>query len=198
MQIIWLILFYAYTVLGYEILTNIPNNNLLVLPIDGSIPLVPVFAVPYLFATFMFLATPLIVYFISGWEKTKPYLIVQTIATTISYAVYLIYPTSTVRPEVTGTDIFSQMVAFVYASDKPAGLFPSGHVFMSIIIAYFFWKYYPKTRTWVAIFLPLIVLSTVFMKQHHVLDIVGGIVVAASSIYLYVRFNQYKSKSKNA
>lgn len=194
MQIIWLVLFYAYTIFGYEIIISVPNNNQLVLPIDSSIPLVPVFAVPYLFATFMFLAAPLLLYFISGWEKTKPYLIVQTIATTISYIIYLIYPTSTVRPAVTGTDLFSQMVAFVYASDKPAGLFPSGHVFMSVVIAYFFWKYYPKTRVWVAIILPLIVLSTVFMKQHHVLDIVGGIAVAVLSICLYARFD-HSSKS---
>lgn len=188
MKLFWLILFYIFTIGGYLFFSNQETSTHFTTSFDSFIPIIPVFVVPYLFATIMFLIIPILFYLKLDWTKTKQYLLTQALANALSFLIYVFYPTSVIREPIAGDDIFSQILNLIYSTDGSSAAFPSGHVFQSIIIAYFLWQYFPKTKLMIVIILPLILVSTVFLKQHYLPDIFGGVFVAIFSIFIVKRF----------
>ena len=86
------------------------------------------------------------------------------------------------RPEITGTDIFSQLVRFIYSVDAPVNLFPSIHCLESwcCIRAAYKMNFKTEKRTnyyrVATILMSLgIFASTLFIKQHVIADVFGGI-----------------------
>lgn len=182
MQITWLALYYLYSIVGYFYFSHRPTDNHFVTSLDKYVPTVPIFLIPYFFATIAFLAVPIIFYVKLGWAKTKAYLAAQTIATSISYLIFWIFPTSVIREPIVGSGFFYDWLRWLHTNDRPSAAFPSGHVFNTIIIGYFCWIYFPKTRPYVAIIVPLVIIATVVLKQHYLPDILGGIVIAIIAI----------------
>jgi len=184
MEILWLIAYYVISAGGYYYFSRIPTNNHLLTVWDKYIPTVPIFIVPYLFLSLAYLFLPIIFLFKLECAKVKEYLSAQIIAQFISFAVFYFYSTSVVRDSIAGSDIFSNALRYLHSIDRPSAAFPSGHVFQSIIIGYFLWIWYPKTRPYIIVVLPLVIASTVLLKQHYLPDILGGIIVAVIAIYL--------------
>lgn len=184
MEIIWLFAFYLYTTGGYFWFSSRPTETHLKTPWENLVPTIPIFLVPYLLATVSFLVAPIFFYVKLGWIKTKAYLITQTIATTIAYAFYWLYPTSVVRETLTGQGFWWNILRILHATDRPSAAFPSGHVYHTTVIAYFCWVYFPASRPFVAVILPLVVVSTVLLKQHYLPDIAGGLATAVVAIVI--------------
>jgi membrane-associated phospholipid phosphatase len=96
----------------------------------------------------------------------------------ISYAVYLLFPTYVVRPKIVDQDFLSQLVIFIYGNDKPYNALPSGHTYTTLIISIFWFNWIPKQRLlWVAITI-VVILSTLFTKQHAILDLITAVILA--------------------
>ena len=84
-------------------------------------------------------------------------------------------------------NIFIQLVKWLYATDTPTNLFPSVHVFNSIAVNIAVWhsdnfKKNKAVRYGSAVLMVLIILSTMFLKQHSVFDVVTGMVLA---VFMY-------------
>ncbi|MDO4617661.1 MAG: phosphatase PAP2 family protein [Lachnospiraceae bacterium] len=88
------------------------------------------------------------------------------------------------RPEVYPRDnILTTIVKILYTTDTSTNVFPSIHVFNSVATCIAIWdthyfrkKYFVR---WGTLFLTiLIVLSTMFLKQHSVIDVMGGLIMA--------------------
>ena len=80
-----------------------------------------------------------------------------------------------------------QLVKWLYATDTPTNLFPSVHVFNSIAVNIAVWhsdnfKKNKAVRYGSAVLMVLIILSTMFLKQHSVFDVVTGMVLA---VFMY-------------
>ena len=71
-----------------------------------------------------------------------------------------------------------------YASDKPLNAFPSLHVGMSTLATLFVYRKRKKLGLAVLPVTVLIILSTVFIKQHVLLDVAGGLVLAGLVYWL--------------
>jgi membrane-associated phospholipid phosphatase len=95
-----------------------------------------------------------------------------------SYVVYILYPTYVVRPTVQGADWPNRLVAMLYANDRVNNAFPSGHTYNTVLIALFWSRWQPKWRwLWWAI-AAVILLSTLYTRQHNLPDLAGGIAFA--------------------
>lgn len=184
MEIIWLCAFYLYTTGGYYYFSNQPTNTHFMTPWDKYVPIIPIFLIPYLFATFTFLTVPVFFYLKLGWVKTEAYLITQAIAITIGYVIYSIFPVSVIRPESYGEGLWWNFLKILHNNDGTSAAFPSGHIYQSTVIVYFCWIYLPISRPFVAVILPLIIGSTVLLKQHYLPDIAGGLITAIISIVI--------------
>lgn len=93
---------------------------------------------------------------------------------------FLLFPTTLIRPEITGTDLCSRLVQLIYAIDAPVNLFPSIHCLESwaCIRAAFFLKSSNRTYKVITILMSLgVFASTLLIKQHVIVDVFGGILV---------------------
>ena len=149
------------------------------LAIDGVIPFLPIFVVFYVLAY----AQWGIGYIVAAGESREYYYRIITadiVAKIICFAVFVIFPTHIVRPEITGTDVFSTLLSFIYSSDNPTKLIPSIHCLESWVCmrAAFSMN---KPSVWykgITCFISIgVFMSVVFVKQHFFVDIPAGIIV---------------------
>lgn len=160
--------------------------------LDDRIPFIKEFVVPYL------LWFPYIGYgilYTGTHSRTDFYKLLIFLAGGMStaYIIYMIFPNAQeLRPVITQNDPFSMLVRLIYATDTPTNVCPSVHVINSISVDSalqhsdaFAYKKFGRTAS--RIFAIMVCLSTVFIKQHSVLDVVLGIIIAAPYyILLYV------------
>ncbi|NCQ53979.1 hypothetical protein COV88_02570 [Candidatus Saccharibacteria bacterium CG11_big_fil_rev_8_21_14_0_20_41_19] len=153
---------------------NVPQsiNHIVKIGIDDLIPRLPVFVIPYL-AFLPWLYGTLIF----AWYKNRhfhqlaySFIIINLIA----FFVYLTFQTVVPREIINSNDIFSNILQFVYNNDLPYAGFPSLHSALSVSIATYFVIRKSK-YSWATVSMAiLIVISTLFTKQHFVLDAISG------------------------
>jgi membrane-associated phospholipid phosphatase len=148
------------------------------LPVDRGIPFVPEMIFAYaLFFFFVPLAA-----LVADWERYKRVLAAAVVAAPIGWACFLLVPASFVRPELAGIDSSALRAGFglLYLVDDSHNTFPSLHVAITWIACLGF----RGTRLfWPALATALLIcVSTLFVKQHTVLDVLAGTALAAFSL----------------
>lgn len=152
--------------------------------LDDRIPFVKEFAVPYLL-WFLYIAFGIIYIGTHSCKEFYKLLIFLGGGMSVTYALYMIFPNAQdLRPVITGNDFFSWLMKIIYASDTPTNVCPSVHVINAIAVnsALQHSNYFAKIKFGKPashIFTIIVCLSTVFIKQHSILDVALGIVVAA-------------------
>ena len=158
---------------------------------ENSLPLVPAFIYVYVLAFAQWILGYIIIARDSP-ERCYRVMSGELIAKTITLACFLIYPTAILRSEFEITGPTTWLLALLYKLDTPAtNLFPSLHILMS-------WfcfrgaiglKRMPRWYTWLQLgFTLLVVPSVLLLKQHALVDIPAGIVVAETGLFLSKRF----------
>lgn len=80
---------------------------------------------------------------------------------------------------------FSHIMHFIQdTAEQPTGAFPSSHVGISIIILMLSKRIAPQFFKFVWPFVILILLSTIYIKAHYVIDVLGGVIFAPIILYL--------------
>ena len=157
--------------------------------IDDKIPFCEWFIIPYLLWFLFVPAVMLLVFFTSKKEfyYASAYLF---IGMTICLLICTLWPNGQqLRVEsFSRNNILTRIMAFIYETDTNTNVFPSIHVFNSIAGCVILCKnriMKDKKPVKIAsvILSVLIILSTMFLKQHSVLDVAGGIVL---SVVMYV------------
>lgn len=157
------------------------------LGVDQMIPLVSPFVLVYVLA---FLQWAIGFYMIAreGDTLCKRFVGGELIAKSICAIIFIIYPTMMARPVLVGTDIFTRGLGLLYSMDTATNLFPSIHILDSYLVArasFKMKKVGKGYRVVMAIAFLLITMSVVFIKQHTVIDIIGGILVAELGLAIF-------------
>ena len=166
--------------------------------LDKRIPFVKEWVIIYLIC-YVFWIINYILIAREGKEKWFRFAFADILAKLLCGIFFIIIPTTNIRPMVLGNDIFSGLMRFVYYIDTPSNLFPSIHCLVS-------WFCFIGIRTskkvpfWYkvfsCVFAILVFLSTQFTKQHYLIDIVGGILIAELCYFIachtgiYLRIKQ--------
>lgn len=115
------------------------------------------------------------------------------IAKLICLFFFVFLPTTLARPEMTGTDLCSRLVRLIYTFDPPVNLFPSIHCLESwcCIRASFLLKKSNRAYQTATLIMSLgVFASTLFIKQHVIADVFGGIVVFEAGFRLAGRIQK--------
>lgn len=160
--------------------TNSMNHYCLETCIDRYVPFVPVFAVIYIIAYIQWFAG---YYFVAKTSKSYCAYIFwgEIISKIIICLLFVILPTTMKRAVIEKHDYFSKIVEVIYKIDSPINLFPSVHCLESWICyrssrdRRFFSKTY---EIMMGIMTILVFLSTILIKQHLFVDMVGAVIVA--------------------
>ena len=169
----------------YYALNHGPNVIFMKSPLDDLIPVVPPFVIPYV-SLEPFIYATLVLFLLFRTHLFQSAALSLIAAWFVSYAFYFFLQSFIDRPTLTGTDTLTQMIRDVYASDNAYNDFPSLHTSLSTILAIHWWRVDRRIGIPVAIWVALIVASTVFVKQHYVADMISGLLLAfgASGVML--------------
>ena len=170
----------------YDLLNHGPYVLDLNTPLDDLIPVVPPFVVPYVSLQPLIYASA-VLFLLFRVRILQSTALAMTATFLVSYVFYALLQTYIDRPALTGTDPFTQQILAVYASDNPFNDFPSLHVSLSTILAVHWWRVDWRVGLPIAIWVTLVVMSTVLVKQHHLLDIVGGLILAFATSAISLR-----------
>ena len=175
------ILFVIYLLINYlnqgrEVFTHS-------ISLDNNIPLISWFVYFYLL---MF-----ILIFIPFNKKNNGKITLNyIIAVLIAFLFFIILPTATYRPLIQEGNINDILVNLVYSADLQYNAFPSLHAALLTLSFYFLLKY---KKIIAYKMLPLYILSlisTLFIKQHYILDILSGILLAVITLEISRKFEK--------
>ena len=163
--------------------------------IDTKIPFIKYFIVPYYIWFFMIFFIPYYLY-IKDKDKLIQYIITYAICVIVANIIFVAYPSTVIRPEIKITDLFSFLTWFIYFIDNPAlNCFPSMHCAISMLFILTInssKKTTNKCKIIVTIISILIMISTLYTKQHVFIDLVSGDIIMT---LIYVTMSNNKKLS---
>jgi membrane-associated phospholipid phosphatase len=167
----------------YFLLNHGPAVLNLRTPLDDAIPVVPEFVIPYVSLNPYVYAT-LIILLLLRTRIFQSTALAMLGAWLVSYLFYYFLQSEMIRPVLTGTDVFTQMIRAVYAGDNPYNCFPSLHTSISTIMAVAWYRFDRRAGIAAGVWTALIVASTVLIKQHYLADVLGGLIVAFAAAWV--------------
>ena len=203
---LWMLLFWPIYWIRYPIVEFInPQERCFLVHsiIDEHIPFWELFIIPYgLWLTIM-LAINLYMAFYDV-DNFKKYTRFLMISFSISTLIFLVYPTyQDLRPvEFPRDNLFTRLVGAIYAADTNTNVCPSEHV----IGSFAFWaaaihsKWFrtPGRLTAVTVTAILTSISTLFLKQHSIIDVIAAIPVCLVVYWIcYGKKRVSRRKSEN-
>ncbi|MHA1741932.1 MAG: phosphatase PAP2 family protein [Candidatus Thorarchaeota archaeon] len=153
-------------------------------PIDLMIPLVPSVIIIYWYVFYSFIFFSYVYLSFVQREFRNALILSYVLINVIAYAIYLAFPVQGPERVVTGTDFFSMQIQLLYNTDVHVNCFPSLHGSTSLLAAYSLWK---AKREYGYIAWPIaiaVMISTLFVRQHWIVDQVAATVITLPIAYL--------------
>lgn len=149
--------------------------------IDDLIPFCEVFLIPYV-GWYLLVVGSLLYFALYNVENFKRLQIFIIVTQIVAMATYIIFPTrQDLRPTEFARDNFlTDCVGFLYSFDTNTGVCPSLHCAYSIGIASVWFKEKSASvslKVFILIFVILVCLSTMFIKQHSAVDFFASLPV---------------------
>lgn len=168
--------------------------HLITMPADLKIPFCEYFIIPYLL-WFAYVAFGVLYFFFRSKEDYYKLCAFLFTGMTVFLIVSTVYPNGHyLRPLAFDRDnIFTELVSWLYRTDTPTNLFPSIHVYnsLSVHIALMHSTCFQGKKAIRAVSFVLcvsIVLSTMFLKQHSIFDVLTAFGLAFVMYYVIYRY----------
>ena len=184
------------TSIGYFLINNAPNQKLhsLYTELDSLVPFINVFIIPYM----MYMPNLVILLIIICYCDEERYfisLLALNIGNFICLIIYMLFQTYVPRPVIIHDDFLCSFVRFIYSKDNPYNCFPSIHVVatFSVLKGINKLKNMPiKYKIRFNIIGWLIIISTQFVKQHVIMDLLAGLVLV-EGVYKGIEYIFYNT-----
>lgn len=166
--------------------------------LDDLVPFLPPFIVVYL-GCYIFWVINYLLISAQGDEHRYRFFTADICSRLVCLVIFVVFPTTNTRPELIGHDIWTQAVRALYQWDAPQNLFPSIHCLVSWMccIGLRGCDRIPKWYKWVSKFIAVLVfVSTLALRQHVLIDVAGGILLAELACYISNRRDGYKLLQK--
>ena len=185
-QLIVALLWHELVYLGARWITGDWVHYDLTTALDRKIPLVPWTIVIY-FGCYLFWAVNYYLCAAQEAQERNRFFLADLLAKGICFVIFLVFPTTNVRPEIVGNGIFDHLMRFLYSVDAADNLFPSMHCLTSWLC----WigvrkrkdisRLYRRVSLEIAI---LVCISTLTTYQHVVADVIAGVLIAEASYWI--------------
>ena len=179
------------------------------IPFDYRIPFIPGFIFGYI-SWFFFMAISLIYVLFFDSERFYPYALYVISMFLSTYIFCLIVPNGLdLRPtnykDLIDNNFIESLYNWLWKTDTPTNVLPSVHVIGSMGVAFLFTtskKFSPKVKpiiitvSW--IWTAIIIASTIFTRQHSVLDVIITIIEVLIVFYpIFILYPKYREKRLN-
>lgn len=184
--------------------TVVPEH-IIEVSVDRKIPFCELFIIPYIL-WFAYIAVTVLVFFlflnVGDFYRLCMFLFSGM---TLFLIISFVYPNGLqLRPDfetITRDNIFIDMVKTLYTADTSTNVLPSLHVYNSICVHIAISKNeFFKEKPWLIyssfVLMVLIILATMFLKQHSIIDVFAGIFLAAILYPLFYHWNLIPCRKK--
>lgn len=152
------------------------------LPID-IFPISPVWVLPYVLCYVLWLAAIVWIIIKTSDRSFRSFAAACMLTFTLGALTFTFFPTYVTPATFGGNDLFSSLLRLIHEDLGRYAAFPSGHVYITTLLALFFGRWYPRYKLpWILI-LVMVSLSTLFTGQHYILDVLGGYLVALAGYH---------------
>lgn len=163
--------------------------------LDNSIPFIPSFIYFYVSWYAMLFLIPYKIYK-NDIEVFYKYILSLAITITVLALIYLFYPTIVVRPDIISTNITLSLLKFIYFIDTPAlNCLPSMHCNVCFLFIFYIINsknINKKSKIIICIWSLIVIISTLFVKQHVILDIISAFIVSFITFIIVNNTNWWK------
>jgi len=201
------VIYYTFYMVGFVALESVTPEHIYIIhcPLDSYIPFLEIFVIPYL-AWFLYIAGAVIWLFFNDRETMERLLWSGMIGMTAFLVISYFLPNGLdLRPVVFERDnIFITLTKMVYGSDTATNVFPSIHVNNTIcacaaLLSCEKLKDRKGIRAFSLVMAVLIILSTLFLKQHSLIDVSAGLLFAWFSVEVCFgdRLKQFREQGQS-
>lgn len=192
MQYWWTALYCPFYLFFFFVIENLDRNyKIISIGLDHKIPFNEYFVIPYLL-WFPYVIITYLIFFFKDKEEFLDFIKYLFMGMTLFIILSYLFPNGLdIRPtEFERDNIFVHMVQALYKGDTSTNVAPSIHAYNSIVIMIAAIKSKKViVKNWQKVFCVIlsiaIIISTVFIKQHSLMDIAGAVLLAAMGYYIY-------------
>ncbi len=157
--------------------------NIIHTAIDDMIPVVEIFIIPYIL-WLPYLCAGMIAIAVRSRFLSRKTAYMLMAGMTLFVVISLVYPNALeLRDAIPDRkNIFMDLINHLHAIDTPTDVFPSLHVYDALVVTAGMHLTFRDKKVLLAlcdVLTVLIVLSTVFIKQHSIIDVIGAFVIFA-------------------
>jgi len=149
------------------------DAHTLFLPGEERLPFLPIFE--YLYVLTYFIAV-LLIATVRDYDRFRRLLHATGLTLLVAYATYFLFPVYFERPRLEVTSLHTWLLSLEYM-DKPYNHFPSLHVALSWLAVHAS-QVSGRSRVGLWLLAAVISVSTLFVKQHYIADVLYGFALA--------------------
>ena len=199
----WQFIFYLpiYLVFFFLAERTVSDVTIINIPFDDKIPFIPEFIIPY-FLWFPFMLAAIIYVFFKDKKEFFAMAWNLIIGMSLFIVVSFVFPNGlNLRVESSTDSIFVWMVEYLHKIDTPTNVLPSIHVFNSFACGVSFgrvlWRRSHKITAIASYAMAVLIsLSTMFVKQHSVVDVVSALAVSGLCFFLLRSLYKHEADDK--
>lgn len=205
----WLCGLYAFIYLPWffylekTITLDTPGIHIISSPIDAYIPFIEAFIIPYIL-WFIYMGVAIVYMFFKGTDaEFGKFALSLIIGMTTAMLICMIYPNGlNFRPNEVSNSIFGRIIQVLHSTDTSTNVFPSIHVYNSLAVHIALSKCnalskHKYIKLGSLILCILICISTVCLKQHSFVDVVGACIMM-TILYLLIYVIDYSGLFKRS
>jgi membrane-associated phospholipid phosphatase len=152
------------------------------LPID-IFPVSTIWVLPYILCYLLWLTSITWILFKAEDRAFRSFIIGCMLTFGLGALTFIFFPTYVRPAALEGTDIFTNILRAIHENWGRYDAFPSGHVYITTLLALFFSRWYPRYKPLWFVIVVVVSLSTLFTAQHYILDVLGGYLVALAGYH---------------
>ena len=180
---VWLILLVCCVQMIY-----IPTSNRVEggiepkLPID-IFPVSAMWVLPYVSCYLLWFASFIWILYKVEDRAFRSFIAACMLTFSLGGLTFIFFPTYVPAAVITGNDIFTNVLRMIHESWGRYAALPSGHVYITTLLALFYSRWYPRYKPIWIVILVVVSLSTLFTAQHYILDVIAGYLVALAGYH---------------
>jgi membrane-associated phospholipid phosphatase len=141
-------------------------------------PIWPIWVLPYVLCYLLWFASIAWIIFRGDDRQFRSFIAACLLTFSLGALTFLFFPTYVEPAHLEGSDIFTLLLRTIHEEWGRYAALPSGHVYITTLLALFFGHWYPRLKFLWILILVIVSLSTLFTGQHYILDVLGGYLVA--------------------
>jgi membrane-associated phospholipid phosphatase len=177
-RLIWCALLFGIQALYFPLNRYLQDGTEFKTPLDKYVPLWPIWVLPYALICWWWV----VAYIWAAWRMEErlyeAFFIASAVMQVSALTIFTLFPTYVVRPSLSSGGWSTQLLSWIFSNDHAYNAFPSGHVYITTLIALFWSRWFPKWHWLWTLTVVVILLATLFTHQHYLPDPAGGLALA--------------------